>query len=78
MSITSEDGCERVERGRERESSKGRERGRRKSRRKRRRRPVDGTGGCGKAGDVRKIERIQITGCVEGGMAKEGLWRGRR
>lgn len=23
-------------------------------------------GGCGKAGDVRKIERIQITGCVEG------------
>lgn len=30
-------------------------------------------GGCGKAGDVRKIERIQITGCVEegGGMTRE-------
>jgi hypothetical protein len=28
-------------------------------------------GGCGKAGDVRKIERIQITRCVEGERERE-------
>lgn len=32
--------------------------------------------GCGKAGDVRKIERIQITRCVEGD--GEQSWRRRR
>lgn len=34
-------------------------------------------GGCGKAGDVRKIERIQITGCVEGEGGGEEEWRKR-